>query len=275
MDSNDSHLILKENIFVGNGADDEGQSVFNHGYYISINNNFWGGNNPNSDNDVLIEWKATIFQKNVHHSDSDPLKMDFTLDAVDCPVNGTFNGVVNFYKSDGQLFQGELTGTNFINFTASPNIGSIQTFYGKTGANAIFTPDKSGNYTVTASLFGYSISRKINVFEFEIVAPEITTFTNAPQTFKVHLEGDKSYTANQKVRVSFFKHYDLITDEDGDASITFNELNLCGNYSVEVSSCGFTVYSNINIIPTIFAEDVVQIRGTMLLSRLNSLVVDL
>ena len=262
LNSMSSHLTLKYNIFIGNVADDEGQSVFNCGYYDSIYNNFWGGENPSSDNDQLIEWKSTFLQKNIHHSDSDPLKMDFTLNKVDCPVNDIFNGVAHFYKSNGQLLSGELTGTNFINFTASPNIEIIHKFYNKTGADAIFAPDKSGKYTIKASLFGNSISREINVFEFEIIAPEITTFTNVPQTFKIHLEGDKSYTANQKVRVSFFKTYDLITDENGDANITFNELNLdSGSYLVEVSSCGFTVNSSVNIITTIFAEDVVQIRG--------------
>lgn len=262
LNSNNSHLTLKYNIFMGNGADDEGQSIFNCGYYDSIYNNFWGGKNPSSNNDQLIEWKATFFQKNVHHSDSDPLKMDFTLNVVDCPINDIFNGVVHFYKSNGQLPSGELTGTNFINFTASPNIEIIDKFYGKTRADATFAPDKSGNYTVTASLFGNSISRKINVFDFKIIASEITTFTNVPQTFKVHLEGDKSHTANQKVRVSFFKAYDLITDENGDTNITFNELNLdSGSYLVKVSSCGFTVNSSVNIITTIFAEDVVQVRG--------------
>ena len=55
-----------------NSAGYEGQSVYNCSYYDEIENNFWGFNNPSSDNDFnnpssdndqLIEWKATIFQK--------------------------------------------------------------------------------------------------------------------------------------------------------------------------------------------------------------------
>ncbi|WP_295616421.1 hypothetical protein [uncultured Methanobrevibacter sp.] len=45
---------------------------------------------------------------------------------------------------------------------------------------------------MSADLCGYSISQEINIFKISIVAPEITSFTNVPQTLKIHLEGDKN-----------------------------------------------------------------------------------
>lgn len=262
LDSTDSKLSLINNIFIGNAADDEGQTVYNKGNYETVNNNFWGGNNPTIDNNQLIEWRP-LMVPNLHEVDEEPLIMDLVLSQQECPVNTTFEGNVHFYKSNGALFDGTITGIESITLSSSPNIDAMRknndknTIYGK------FTPDKEGKYTISANLFGYSISKSINVFEIKISASEVTTFTNVPVTFKVHLEGDKQHTANQKVRVSFFKDYDLVTDANGDAIVTFDDyLNLdVGKYRVDISSNGFTAQSAVNIITTIFAEDVVQVRG--------------
>ncbi len=262
LDSTDSKLSLINNIFIGNAADDEGQTVYNKGNYGTVNNNFWGGNNPAIDNDQLIEWRP-LMVPNLHEVDKEPLTMDLVLSQQECPVNTTFEGNVHFYKSNGALFDGTITGIESITLSSSPNIDAMRknndknTIYGK------FTSDKEGKYTISANLFGYSISKSINVFEIKISASEVTTFTNVPVTFKVHLEGDKQHTANQKVRVSFFKDYDLVTDANGDAIVTFDDyLNLdVGKYRVDISSNGFTAQSAVNIITTIFAEDVVQVRG--------------
>ncbi|WP_295622550.1 hypothetical protein [uncultured Methanobrevibacter sp.] len=42
---------MDTNIFMDNSAGYEGQSVYNCSYYDEIENNFWGFNNPSSDND--------------------------------------------------------------------------------------------------------------------------------------------------------------------------------------------------------------------------------
>ena len=96
LDSSSSHLTLTNNVFKGNKADDEGQCVFNCGYYDSISNNFWGGKNPSSGNDQLIEWKW--IGSNVRHSDSNPSSIDFSsiddlkLDMDLSDLNGHFAG---------------------------------------------------------------------------------------------------------------------------------------------------------------------------------------
>ena len=41
LDSRSSHLTLKNNCFMGNIADDEGQNVFNSGFYDNIEKNWW------------------------------------------------------------------------------------------------------------------------------------------------------------------------------------------------------------------------------------------
>ena len=70
LDSINSKLTLIHNVFKNNKAKDEGQTVFNKGTYVLISGNYWGGNNPNSQNDQLIEWKA--LRSNVHHVDCKP-----------------------------------------------------------------------------------------------------------------------------------------------------------------------------------------------------------
>lgn len=78
LDSSHSHLTLRNNVFIGNSAD-EGQAVYNCGYYDAVENNFWGNNNPSTDNDMLIEWKHAPYS-NIHHVDNNPSKRDFRLD---------------------------------------------------------------------------------------------------------------------------------------------------------------------------------------------------
>lgn len=125
-----------------------------------------------------------------------------------------------------------------------------------------FTPNKEGKYSITANLFGYSVSKSIDVYKVDISASEVTTFTNVPVTFKVHLDGDKKHTANQKVKVSFFKDYELVTDENGDGSVVFDNLNYdIGKYRVDITVDTFKAQSAVNIITTIEAEDVVQVSG--------------
>ena len=72
LDSSSSHLILSNNIFISNSAK-EGQTVYNCGKFNSINNNWWGGKNPSSGNDQLVEWKMWPWS-NIYYSDSNPLK---------------------------------------------------------------------------------------------------------------------------------------------------------------------------------------------------------
>ena len=126
LDSSKSHLSLRNNIFINNSATCEGQSVYNCGYYDVIENNFWGFNNPSSDNDQLIEWKATIFQKNVHHSDSNPLSIVFDFDKSHVSVNETVKSSLHFMKSDGTLFAGRIYGLCDVVFKFNENLKEIK-----------------------------------------------------------------------------------------------------------------------------------------------------
>ena len=70
LDSRKSHLTLKNNNFINNGAGDEGQCVFNKGYYNEITDNFWNDMNPSTENDQLVEWKQ--WGENIKHADKNP-----------------------------------------------------------------------------------------------------------------------------------------------------------------------------------------------------------
>ena len=70
LDSTSSDLALIDNTFIGNSAGHEGQAVFNKGSYKSIRGNYWGGKNPSTSNDILIEW--VFIGSNKHHVDSSP-----------------------------------------------------------------------------------------------------------------------------------------------------------------------------------------------------------
>ena len=134
--------------------------------------------------------------------------------------------------------------------------------YNKNTVLGIFTPNKEAMYTITADLYGYCHSKVIDVYNIEFSAPEVTTFTNVPVEFKLHLNGDKKHTANQKVRVHLGKDYYLITDENGDGSVVLDDLNLnIGSYPIGMYCGDFSGKSKVNIITTIFAEDVVQVLG--------------
>lgn len=72
MNSGSSYLTLKNNHFYGNMAtvDDEGSCVYTYGHFKDISNNYWHGETPSSDNNLLIE-HISIFP-NKHHEDSNP-----------------------------------------------------------------------------------------------------------------------------------------------------------------------------------------------------------
>lgn len=94
LDSTDSKLTLINNVFENNKAGDEGQTVFNKGTYGLISDNYWGGNNPSSQNNQLIEWKA--FGHNVHH--------------VDCSPSNRLpdNNIIEYNISDKDIFNNDI-----------------------------------------------------------------------------------------------------------------------------------------------------------------------
>ncbi len=105
LDSTSSKISLLNNIFIANSADD-GQAVFNKGSYGDIKNNWWAGNNPSKDKNILVEWK--FWTSNENHVDSDPLEVVLTFDKSRVKVGETVRATISILRSNGDLFTGDI-----------------------------------------------------------------------------------------------------------------------------------------------------------------------
>lgn len=250
LDSKDAHLSLINDIFIGNNAN-EGEAAYNCGVYKEITNNYWGSKNPSTDNDVLIEWKP-LFIPNIHHVDSSPLKMDLVLNNYSCVNNDTIRATLCFYKSNGELFTGEIYNDD-VSFSFDSNIIVMNKECGKNNVSLDLIPIKGGIYTISTDLYGKSVSKTFNVFQVDITAPKITTYYDVPCEFKVHLDGDKEYISNQKVTVSMDSvDYEIFTNDYGDASLYLNNYALYpGTYNISVKAHNIYYQSAITILPNI------------------------
>ena len=76
-----------------------------------IYNNWWGGRNPSSNNDQLIEWKFLPWESNIGHSDDKLLKMEFELQKA----------TLRFLKSNRGIFMGYLFYLNQPSFSSVPD----------------------------------------------------------------------------------------------------------------------------------------------------------
>ena len=184
LDSTSSHLTLSNNIFVSNSAGKKGQVVYNYGKYDSIYENWWGGKNPSSSNDELIEWKLI---SDDHHSDSSPLKLALKLSKDTCKVNTAICATAGFYKNDGSLSSGVMR-TDYISFMPISNIELYNRVDNKCYVDTLVSPQKAGQYTITANLFGQFASAVLSAvddFQFSNNTPQ-----NAPiNSNKVAVDG--------------------------------------------------------------------------------------
>ena len=250
LDSSKSHLTLKENIFMGNSAS-EGQAVYNCGEYDSITNNFWGGKNPSSDNDILIEWHSFPVP-NTHHSDSNPLKAVLAID----PTYGNKIALVslNFYNSNGNLFKGEIFDLYAVNFNITPDVKIKYIEHYLNGIDLKMIPEIGNKYTIVANVYGYTLTKTLDLTQINITAPEITTTYDVPAEFKIHLDGDKNLIANQKITVTLNStDYTVVSDENGDASLYFNNYAMYpGTYEILINVANhYYTQSALTILPNI------------------------
>lgn len=260
LDSRSSHLTLVNNIFRGNKADDEGQAVFNCGYYDKINNNWWGGKNPSSGNDQLIEWKIMPWESNVGHSDSNPLSMHLGLLGYACDVNDTVRGQVWFETPNGNNFIGDLWGLDALDLSSSPDMKSNIDNVGVNSVVFSVMPEKEAIYTLNADLYGYSLSTILYAVNATIIAPEISTAKGVPATFNIHIEGNKSFVSNQEVIVILNSNeYKTVTDENGDANVILKDVNTLGNHEIIIYTMGQFAMSYINVYSSVDASNLVKI----------------
>ena len=190
LDSSSSHLTLKNNIFVSNSASYEGQTVYNCGYYDTISNNWWGGNNPSSGNDQLIEWKAWP-KSNVHHSDNNPLSLTLKLTPESCNVNDQVLAYAGFIQNGGSPCNDEMR-TDYIFLMPSGNIKFDNRTNHENYVNEFLVPQKSGTYAITANLFGQMVSKTLSVSDY----PMFTSLSNNNPGVMVSGYDNSMFTSN-------------------------------------------------------------------------------
>ena len=162
LDSKDSKLTLLNNIFIGNDADDEGQTVYNCGHYPKVNNNFWGGINPTSSNDQLLEWMP-VFIPNYHEVDSSPLKLKLDVYADYNGSKPIIVADVAFYLNNGTRFDGELYDMDFLSFVIMPNLNVLIQEKTLNELYAEFMPLTDGKLIVMAKFYDFYTFKEIEI----------------------------------------------------------------------------------------------------------------
>ena len=180
LDSSSSHLTLVNNIFASNSAK-EGDTVYNCGKYDSIKDNWWGGKNPSSDNDQLVEWKMWPWS-NIHHTDSNPLKFTLKLSATTANANALLCATAGFYNNNGKLSSGEMI-TDYISFMPVLDIVYSNRTDNKANVTTLISPQKEAQYTITANLFGQLASNTFQYSEEYDTGDAITIFPNDEEPF--------------------------------------------------------------------------------------------
>lgn len=159
LDSKYSHMSIINNVFIGNSGD-EGHSVFNYGYYDTINENFWTVL-PTTYNNQLVEWKAS--SSNIQHTDYNPVR--FTVEIIGtCYVNSTSAIKMSFVHQDGTPVALPMIADYFSLY----EVEGIEICDKKVSADGIticFIPSKVGTYKLSSHLLGMTATMTINVSE--------------------------------------------------------------------------------------------------------------
>lgn len=153
MDSTRSHLSLKNNFFNGNSAGSKGQSVFDYGYYDSVENNCWCGKNPSSKNDVLIA--AHMSGPCDYKIDTNPLEMDLILNKTECEVKDRVSGLCYFKNANGSKFDEDLFDLSSVTFYPNFVLRCSNIVINSNSVSVDFTPRYVGTYSIPVSFYDY------------------------------------------------------------------------------------------------------------------------
>lgn len=162
--SRSTKLSLINNVFYLNKANDQGQSVFNSGYYTNIRANWWGlnGNNGNNNGDQLYEYHA--FKSNEKHVDSQPASLTVSIPQsgfVDTPISIKINHPWNLnncnYYLDNIVLSSNKNG-KFVNKIID-------------GSNILihYIPYEKGVHSISVNDCGQKFNGNINVVDSSVV----------------------------------------------------------------------------------------------------------
>lgn len=159
LDSSSSKLSLINNIFVNNEATSD-KAVYNCGSYATVEENWWGVNNPNFDEPYLVEWHR--IGDDTKHSDSSPLSIVLTADNNLTNLGESARLTLKFVDANGADITGKL-----INWDVAFSSDKIARFeeknVGDNKATVVFTPIETGTHTITAQVNNQKVSITIDI----------------------------------------------------------------------------------------------------------------
>lgn len=154
MDSASSKLSLKNNIFANNNAAND-KGVYNCGYYVTIENNWWGVNNPDFEDGYIIEWHRV--GSNDKHSDSNPLGIVLKADKNLTSLDTTATLTLQFVDKNGNDFTGKLTILDAV-FKSNKLAVFDSKIIGDNKISVDFTPIQAGYHTIAAQIHSQTLS---------------------------------------------------------------------------------------------------------------------
>ena len=203
LDSSSSELSLINNIFINNKAV-EGQVTYNCGNYKTIQNNYWGTNNPDFGSDLIIEWHR--FGSNDKHKDSSPLKLELFLNASGIGISDTYLLTARFTDSNGNPFTGKLTNIDRIGFATDKKATFSSKDIQDAQVTTMFKPLESEAYKISAKVNNFElISTDVNVMgSFEYLEYLINTAT-PNSVIDLHIDvnyNPEEYTSTKGISIN-------------------------------------------------------------------------
>ncbi len=154
LDSSSSKLSLINNIFINNNATYD-KAVYNCGSYGTVEENWWGVNNPNFDEPYLVEWHR--IGDDTKHSDSSPLSIVLTADDNLTNLGENTHLTLKFVDANGADITGKLTNWD-VTFSSDKIARFDEKNVGDNKATVVFTPIETGTHTITAQVHNQKVS---------------------------------------------------------------------------------------------------------------------
>ena len=238
---------------------DENNVIYTYGTKDTIDNNWWGANNPvwSTLCTGTIKKPSTYAVLNVLATPSDittdsSAKLDYVL-----YWNGTTNSE-NISFIPLRSIELSSTGGELKDTAGYLNDGKFSTE---------FSSDESGTYEITAKVDNQESTIKINVEDNPIPhnetvvidAPDVVKYFHGPEMFFVTItDGEGNPLAGESVDVILNGvKYTRTTDANGTVYLQLNLISR--NYTATVVYNNTTVSANITILPTVIGEDLVKV----------------
>ena len=185
-----------------------------------------------------------------------------TVKKIDTSIN-VDSSSLELEIGDNSSIVATLTPADAGNVTFTSSNSSVVTVDAKGNVKAV----GAGEANITVSFAGddkYAAAEnktvEVTVAEYMVVsAPDLTKYYNGPERFVVEVTDSKGNPlANQSVSITVNgATYNRTTNVNGTASMAISLIS--GQYNVTTVACNITVYSNITVLSTVNATDLVKV----------------